>query len=67
MEDCSETDASQVPFSEKNKALRGSEETKLAALMPVLTSKILIWPSTPPAAMRWPSGWNLTEVRAERD
>lgn len=64
VEEFSITDASHVPFSEKNRALSGPPAVKLAALVPLLTSKILIWPSVPPAATRWPSGWNLTQVKA---
>lgn len=46
------TAASQVPFSEKYSALMGPDMSKVAALVPLLTSNILIWPSAPPAARR---------------
>lgn len=52
-----------MPFSEKKSDLTGLFVGKVAASAPVFTSKILMVPSAPPAARRWPSGWNLTQLR----
>lgn len=64
--DCAATAARKVPFSEKKRDLTGPDMAKSAAGEPVLTSKILIWLSDPPAAMRWPSGWNWTDSKADK-
>ena len=57
-------DASQVPFSEKARLWRGLGVSKSVSLLPDLTSKILIFPSLPPAARRWPSGWKAVAPSA---
>lgn len=57
------TAASQVPFSENDRACTGAETSRFAAFAPDVTTYILIWPSAPPAANKWPSGWNSALVR----
>lgn len=44
--------ASHVPFSEKERDWMGPDSSKFAGFAPDVTSKTLIWPSTPPAAKR---------------
>ena len=56
--------ANQMPFSENTSAFTGAPRSNVAANDPDFTSKTLIWPSVLPAASRWPSGWNLAQVRA---
>ena len=54
-------EASQVPFSEKERSWTGVEVPggggKVCMSWPVLTSKSLMEPSKAPVARRWPSGW----------
>ena len=57
------TAASQVPFSENARDWTGPDTSRLAAFAPDVMTNTLICPSAPPAANRWPSGWNSALVR----